>query len=213
MVVLPYGRTLLEYLSFLCTDEKDVERLDEYCRDELKAVYTGKHNHATNEHKTNNDLLREMGWISLVHLYRLYKQSPDVFRAKVKAERETKLEPKQVEEVKQIGYTSDTQVNLVSGLVKQDGQFYRVERKDRPDVLQRVEELWAKAYLWEGWTPLNTCPRTDAIYSAAELEEIERAAKTIELLLVTSNLPMEQYYWQSEKFPELVIFRDWVNAS
>lgn len=107
------GHCNMEYLSFLCTDEKDIERLDRYCRDELKAVYTGKHNHATNEHKTFNSMLQEMGWISLVHLYRLYKQSPDVFRAKVKAERETRLEPKKIKEVKQIGYTSATQVNLV----------------------------------------------------------------------------------------------------
>lgn len=204
------GHCNMEYLSFLCTDEKDIERLDRYCRDELKAVYTGKHNHATNEHKTSNEQLQEMGWVSLVHLYRLYKQSPDVFRAKVKAERETKLQPKKIEEVKQIGYTSDTQVNLISGLVKQDGQFYKVERKDRPDVLQQIEDLWEMARLWEGWTPLNTNPKKDKVYSVIELEEIEMALKIVELLIATSIAPFEQYYWQSSKFPELVIFRDWM---
>ncbi len=204
------GHCNLEYLCFLCTDEEDLRRLDEYCRDELKAVYTGKHNHATNEHKTSNDMLQKMGWVSLVHLFRLYKASPAIFRAKVKAERETRLQPKQIKEVTTVRYTSDTQVNLISGLVKQDGQFYKVERKDRPDVLKQIEDLWEMARLWEGWTPMNTSPKKDKVYSVIELEEIERALKTVELLIATSIAPFEQYYWQSSKFPELVIFRDWM---
>lgn len=101
-------------------------------------------------------------------------------------------------------------MNLISGLVKQDGQFYKVERKDRPDVLQQIEDLWEMARLWEGWTPLNTNPKKDKVYSVIELEEIEMALKIVELLIATSIAPFEQYYWQSSKFPELVIFRDWM---
>jgi len=206
------GHCMMEYYCFLCTDETDVKRLDEYCRNELKAVYTGKHNHAMNEHKTSNELLREMGWINLVHLFRLYKANSVIFKAKLKAERETAVTPKHVEKVPLIWLTN-SQINLAAGLVRQNGVYYCVERKNRPDVLQTIESLWPKARLWDGWTPLNTSPSKNRVYSATELWEIERSIRTVELLIVTSIAPFEQYYWQSTKFPELVIFRDWMQAA
>lgn len=207
------GYCTLEYYCFLCTEEWDLQRLDEYCRDEIKAVYTGKHNHATNEHKTSNELLEKMGWVSLVHLYRLYKASPSVFRAKLKAMQENLLQPKKVVEVQQVNLTTDTRVNLISGLVKQDGLYYRVERKERKQsaVLQRIESLWEKARLYEGFSALSTTPDRDRVYSAVELEEIARAVGEIELLIVTTKWKFGQYYWQSNKYPELVIFRDWTS--
>lgn len=203
------GYCMLEYFCFLCTDETDIQRLDNYCRDEIKAAYTGCHNHATNEHKTSNELIRTMGWVSLVHLYHLYKMSPDVFRAKLAALRETVLTPKEVESVNSVFLHTDVHVNLASGLVKCDGHWYKVDRKDRTGVLQRIEELWEKARLFEGFTALNVSPDRNRVYSSVEADEIDLALKEIELLIVTTKWNFTQYFWQSERYPELVVFREW----
>lgn len=205
------GYCILEHLCFLCTDDSDLRRLDEYCRDELKVVFTGKHNRVTNGHKTSNEQLEEMGWVSLVHLYKLYQNSSLVFKAKVKALREQCIAPKEVGIIDSVELSSVKSVNLVSGLVRlNNGKWYRVKRKQRPGVQERLEELWPFARRFEGFTALNTSPDKQRVYSAMELEQTAYSIKVMELLIVTTDWNLEQYYWQSKKQPDLVVFRDWV---
>lgn len=200
---------MLEYFCFLCTDGYDMQRLDEYCRNEIKAIYTGKHNHATNEHKTSNEMIYEWGWVNLAHLYRLYKMSRHVFDAKLAAMRENNICPANVVNVDQVWFTPNMQVNLVSGLVRVDGRYVKVLRKKRKGVLERIEELWPKARLYEGFTALNVKPNKNHVYTYTEQSEINLAIKEIELLIVTTVWNFEEYFWQSKAFPELIIFREW----
>lgn len=200
---------MMEYFCFLSTDEYDMRRLDEYCRNEIKAIFTGKHNHATNEHKTSNDMIRSWGWVSLVHLFRLFKMNRNVFDARLSALRESLLEPKLVREIDSIWLTKDVIVNLASSLVKCGTQYYRVRRKSRVGVLRRIEDLWPLARLYEGFTALNVSPDFNRIYSLDEYNAITLALKEIELLIVTTKWDLDQFFWQSSVYSELIIFSDW----
>lgn len=207
------GYCLLQYYCFLCTDAADIRFLDDYCRDEIKAAYTGRHNHAENEHKTSNDEIRSMGWVSFVHLWKLFKMSPDVFKAKVNALQEREIDPKSVVETEKIYLMQDTHTNLVSGLVKQGGVNYRVARKERACAFQRIEELWPKARLYQGKTALNVSPDFSAVYSPDEMVQIELAIKEVELLIVTTRWHPDRYFLQSAVWPDLIIFKEWTELS
>lgn len=61
----------MEYFATISTDEQQMKMLDEYAKDHIKAMYTGKFNHTTNRHKTSNEDLKNMGYRSMVNMYKL----------------------------------------------------------------------------------------------------------------------------------------------
>jgi len=73
-----------EYMFATVNQKDDVRVLDEYIKDHLKHMYTGKWNHTTNRNKTSNEQLAKMGYVSMVHMYNLYKINKEVFRAEVR---------------------------------------------------------------------------------------------------------------------------------
>lgn len=73
----------MEYFGSVCNSEDDFRLLDEFTKDHIKALYTGKWNHTTNRNKTSNDILRELGYVSLLHMFKLYKINKEVYRAEV----------------------------------------------------------------------------------------------------------------------------------
>lgn len=72
-----------KYFFSLVNTNKTIIMLDEFVKDRLKMVYTGKGNHTTNMHKTSNEQLKEMGYKSLNHLYQLHCISKDVYNAEI----------------------------------------------------------------------------------------------------------------------------------
>lgn len=72
------------YFGSICTTNKTMVMLDEFTKDRIKSMYTGKFNHTTNMHKTSNECLQELGYKSLNHMYRLYKINKDVFNAEIR---------------------------------------------------------------------------------------------------------------------------------
>ena len=52
--------------------------IDRYTRDTLRAMKTGKHNKA-NVKAINDEEFKQLGWVSLVDMYNLYKQDYDYF--------------------------------------------------------------------------------------------------------------------------------------
>lgn len=64
---------------------EDIRMLDEFVKDHLKHMYTGKWNHTTNQHKTSNGDLQELGYISIVHMYEAYKTDRDVFNTIIRS--------------------------------------------------------------------------------------------------------------------------------
>ena len=62
--------------------ESDVRWLDEYCKDQLKALYCGKQNRVTAARKTSNECLVELGWISLVAVWKEFHRSRQVYDAR-----------------------------------------------------------------------------------------------------------------------------------
>lgn len=210
----------MEYFSFLCTDNVDMVWFDQYVRAEIKAAYTGKHNHTTNEHKTSNDLLREMGYLSPVHMYHLYKWQPQVFRAKLHAFHEAFIDPKSVgsislHEALQVLHHDANSIlcNLASRMVRINSNWYRIVQESIPDFYGTLESYWSKARLYEGGCALNTSPDYRKVYSFEEFHAIQFAVKYVMLCIITHSEPLGQYYWQSEKYPDLVLFREWFSDS
>ena len=72
-----------QYFYSLANTDKTIKVLDEFVKDHIKHMYTGKWNHTTNMHKTSNEQLREMGYKSMVQMYNLFKINKDVYNAEL----------------------------------------------------------------------------------------------------------------------------------
>lgn len=61
------------YMFRYITTDKSLKELDEYTKNTLRAMKTGKHNKANYKAITEEEF-REMGWVSITQLYHLYKK-------------------------------------------------------------------------------------------------------------------------------------------
>lgn len=66
------------YMFRYITTDKQLKELDLYFKDTLKAMKTGKHNKANHKALTDDDF-KEMGWVSLVQLFHLYRRDFDYY--------------------------------------------------------------------------------------------------------------------------------------
>lgn len=73
-----------EYFLGTVTVEADIRMLDEYVKDHIRHVYTGKWNGSSNYHKVPNDMLRRCGYVSMVHLWKLRHISASLYRNEVR---------------------------------------------------------------------------------------------------------------------------------
>lgn len=73
-----------EYMFGTVNVLEDVERLDRYIKDHLRHLYTGRWNSYGNYNKVPNDMLRRCGYVSMVHLFKLYKISRPLYRNEVR---------------------------------------------------------------------------------------------------------------------------------
>ena len=71
------------YFYSLCTTDKTIRELDYFVKDHIKAMYTNKWNSVTNMHKTSNEELERMGYLSMVHMFKLFKMGKEVFKAEI----------------------------------------------------------------------------------------------------------------------------------
>lgn len=71
------------YFFSLCTTDKTICELDNFVKDHLKHMYTGKWNAVTNMHKTSNEDLEAMGYVSMKNRYDLFKQNRELFKADI----------------------------------------------------------------------------------------------------------------------------------
>lgn len=71
------------YFYSLCTTDKTIRELDYFVKDHVKSMYTGKWNSVTNMNKTSNEELEQMGYLSMVHMFKLFKMSKEVFKAEI----------------------------------------------------------------------------------------------------------------------------------
>lgn len=73
-----------EYFFGTVTVEQDIRMLDEYVKDHIRHVYTGKWNSCSNYHKVPNEMLRRCGYVSMVHLWKLHRISASLYRNEVR---------------------------------------------------------------------------------------------------------------------------------
>ncbi len=73
-----------EYFLGTVTVEEDVRMLDEYIKDHIRHVYTGKWRSGANYHKVPNDMLRRCGYVSMIHLWKLRRISASLYRNEVR---------------------------------------------------------------------------------------------------------------------------------
>ena len=73
-----------EYMFGIVNVIEDIQMLDLYLKDHLRHLYTGRWNSYGNYNKVPNDMLRRCGYISMVHLYKLYRISRPLYRNEVR---------------------------------------------------------------------------------------------------------------------------------
>ena len=73
-----------EYFLSTVTVEADIRMLDEYIKDHIRHVFTGKWNGSSNYHKVPNDVLRRCGYVSMVHLWKLRRINASLYRNEVR---------------------------------------------------------------------------------------------------------------------------------
>ena len=73
-----------EYFFGTVTVESDIRMLDEYIKDHIRHVYTGKWNGSSNYHKVPNEMLGRCGYVSMVHLWKLRRISASLYRNEVR---------------------------------------------------------------------------------------------------------------------------------
>lgn len=74
----------MEYFATISTNIEQMKMLDEFAKDHIKAMYTGKFNHTTNMHKTSNKDLETMGYRSMVQMYKLRNMSKAVYETELR---------------------------------------------------------------------------------------------------------------------------------
>lgn len=73
-----------EYFLGTVTVEEDIRMLDEYIKDHIRHTFTGKWRGASNYFKVPNDMLRQCGYVSMVHLWKQRRISPSLYRNEVR---------------------------------------------------------------------------------------------------------------------------------
>lgn len=73
-----------EYMFGIVNVLEDIEMLDKYVKDHLRHTFTGKWNSFSNYAKVPNDMLRRCGYVSMVHLFKLYKTTRPLYRNEVR---------------------------------------------------------------------------------------------------------------------------------
>lgn len=73
-----------EYFLGTVTVEADIRMLDEYIKDHIRHTYTGKWNSSANYRKVPNDVLRQCGYVSMVHLWKLRRINANLYRNEVR---------------------------------------------------------------------------------------------------------------------------------
>ena len=73
-----------EYMFGIVNVQEDIEMLDKYIKDHLRHSYTGKWNSYGNYSKVPNDMLKQCGYLSMVHLYKLYRIHKELYRNEVR---------------------------------------------------------------------------------------------------------------------------------
>jgi Retron-type reverse transcriptase len=205
-----YGR--IEYFFMLCTTDEDAEILENYVKDQLKAVYAGKQNHTVFSKLTSNKQLEGFGWYSLIGLRHLFCWDRDAYNARVSfilnsSTREGIGAPLPANQVAVEGITSS---NFSAGSVKVYGRWINVKREHRDNLMEQAECLWERARRWNGPVPFASMPDEKGTESLSESKANEMAAKQLILLLASSEYEMATVWEKSAKFSDLVIFRDWL---
>lgn len=64
--------------------EEDIRMLDFYIKDHLRHVYTGRWNATGNANKVSNEMLMRCGYVSMTHLFKLYKIARPLYQNEVR---------------------------------------------------------------------------------------------------------------------------------
>ena len=73
-----------EYFLGTVTVEADVRALDEYIKDHIRYTFTGKWRSAANYQRVPNDMLRQCGYISMVHLWKQRRISQSLYSNEIR---------------------------------------------------------------------------------------------------------------------------------
>lgn len=78
------GSGWIGYYYGLCTIDADFMDLDKFIKDRLRRMYTGNSNVTYNLHKVRNNLLCDNGYVSLLHMMKIYRMGRCLYLAEVR---------------------------------------------------------------------------------------------------------------------------------
>lgn len=73
-----------QYFYGICNTDKTIKMLDEYVKDHIKQVRAGSHIHTRYTRITPNEWLMDNNYLSMVHMFKLFKAGPDVYKAEIR---------------------------------------------------------------------------------------------------------------------------------
>lgn len=199
------------YFSQLCslnTDGYDICWLSKYCKDSVRALYTGSHNYTRNKNKTSDQMLKDLGWINLDFLQLCYKKNLDLYKVMVKHILcKQKKRPKEfipvIKVLSNLNLIKVKDIDLKNQRIIIDGVPYRIERGKYANFESAVSQLWKYAKYCSTDNPLNTCKSN---LTEEESDMCEDALKRILILILSVEFEFEGFYKQCD---DLILLKDW----
>lgn len=211
------GYSYFQQLCYLASDNFDIVWLSKYCKDCIRAVFTGCHNFTRNKNKTPDDVLIELGWVNLDFMYKLFKTDYNAYRTRVKLLFEKELEYtvgsiSAQELYEKLPYMSPSDFNLKHHAIKIDGFWYSVDKisYDEDKVIETLNQLWVTARLYNPkWTVLNTIPYNKDGEPYFLYNEVVESYLSVLYIIITMKMNLNKLFL---KVDNLVIFREWVDC-
>jgi len=205
------GHSYFEWLASLATDSTDTIWLSKYCKDEIRAMATGCHNFTKNRNKTTDEMLKELGWVNLDYVYRVYKTSTAAYKVLVKHIL-TKTVSTSVESISavaaaDISHTAeDIQVDLKNGILKADGRMYKVVKEENPYLFEHICELWEYAKYYKGKSPFSIVASDGIALSSSVESKVEEYHSKLLMLILISRSDISNLFINLDGF---ILLRDW----
>lgn len=212
----------MEYFGKLCTTDKTIRELEYWTREQIRFIYTGKHNTKTNANKTSNETLRDLGWISMKQMYDVLNANSNVYRvmrrvacAKWVVDTDDFLWVS-LDEALSLVEDESPQFGKKSFKLRESDKRYRIRGGSIPELLGTLEDFYAQAkYTTTVSNPLVLVESPENLsFEQFLLADNKAYFSLCMVLLALQNSDWDlgdSYFWQSTKYPELVIHKDWID--
>ncbi len=175
-------KSTMSYYYNLCDTKDEIAILEYYTKDCIRAGFAGSWNYTRMNRLTDSEWFINHGWISIINAFDMYKESPMIYR-------------QYVHYMINRPYYSRCRMSVNEESLSLIDKEY-------------LESLWDKARYFQGksW---YAYPYQEGYVNSSKIVSAMEAAKKLETAILCSIwTDVDNFYWQSKKYPELVILRD-----